>query len=144
MAEFSWNRAGDPKGQPAITRLILRNNAATHFVEAIVCNSFEELELGAFVLAPDVLPFGPLGSGGKPIAVFDFAQLVELAEGLALTSWPFLWVVRPGSVSERWLDRLRRHTARARGVSNSMPFLCWPYFADQFLRHGRILPIVRA
>ncbi|KAF0931990.1 hypothetical protein E2562_007800 [Oryza meyeriana var. granulata] len=69
-AEFSWNHAGDPKGQPAITRLILRNNTATHLAEAIVCNSFEELEPGAFALAPGVLPIRPLGSGGKPVGSF--------------------------------------------------------------------------
>uniref|UniRef100_A0A0E0P1I8 Glycosyltransferase n=1 Tax=Oryza rufipogon TaxID=4529 RepID=A0A0E0P1I8_ORYRU len=205
-AEFSWNRAGDPRGQPAIFRLILRNNAATHLAEAIACNSFEELESGAFAVdVPGrVLPVGPLASGGKPvggfwpedascaawldaqpagsvvyvafgsIAALGAAQLAELAEGLALTSRPFLWVVRPGTASERCLDGLRRRAApRGRvvgwcpqrrvlahastacfvshcgwnsvveGVSNGVPFLCWPYFADQFLNQSYICDVWR-
>ncbi|KAL6637887.1 hypothetical protein ACP70R_025459 [Stipagrostis hirtigluma subsp. patula] len=148
-AEISWNRAGDPKGQPVIFQLILRNNAATHLAETIVCNSVQELEPGAFALFPNVLPVGPLSAadaGDKPLgcfwpedascaawldaqpagsvvyvafgsfAAFGGVQLVELAEGLALTSRPFLWVVRPDSASapdERrsLLEELRRRAA---------------------------------
>ncbi|RLN18931.1 hypothetical protein C2845_PM02G05730 [Panicum miliaceum] len=139
-SEFSWNRAGDPRGQPIIFQLILRNNGATHLAETIVCNSIQELEPGAFALFPGVLPVGPLSSD-KPVgsfwaedascaawldaqpassvvyvafgsfAAYDAAQLVELAEGLLLTSRPFLWVVRPGSAGEELLERLRRRTA---------------------------------
>ncbi|OEL13048.1 UDP-glycosyltransferase 83A1 [Dichanthelium oligosanthes] len=146
-SEFSWNRAGDAKGQPVIFQLILRNNAATHLAEIIVCNSIQELEHGAFTLFPRVLPVGPLSSD-KPVgsfwaedpscaawldahpassvvyvafgsfAAYDTAQLVEIAEGLALTSRPFLWVVRPGSAGERLLEVLRRRAEpRGRVVS---------------------------
>ncbi|KAL6894117.1 hypothetical protein ACP4OV_008215 [Aristida adscensionis] len=151
-AEISWNRAGDPGGQPAIFQLILRNNAATHLAEAIVCNSVEELEPGAFALFPGVLPVGPLsaaaGDDGKPVgsfwpedascaawldaqpagsvvyvafgsfAAFGAAQLAELAEGLALASRPFLWVLRPDAArgdDGRLLDRLRRRAAECGG-----------------------------
>ncbi|CAN6297724.1 unnamed protein product [Urochloa humidicola] len=135
-SEFSWNRAGDAKGQPVIFQLILRNNAATHLAETILCNSVEELEPGALKLFPGVLPVGPLSSG-KPagsfwaedascaawldaqpagsvvyvafgsLAAHDAAQLVELAEGLALSGRPFLWAIRPGSAGEELLERLR-------------------------------------
>ncbi|WVZ60613.1 hypothetical protein U9M48_010610 [Paspalum notatum var. saurae] len=146
-SEFSWNRAGDAKGQPIIFQLILRNNAATHLAETIVCNSIQELEPGAFTLFPSVLPIGPLSSD-KPVgsfwaedascpawldaqpansvvyvasgsfAAYDAAQLVELAEGLLLTSRPFLWVVRPGSAGEKLFEQLRRRAApRGRMVS---------------------------
>ncbi|CAD6214583.1 unnamed protein product [Miscanthus lutarioriparius] len=43
--------------------------------------------------------------------VFDTARLQELADGLALTKRPFLWVVRPNfanGVDEGWLDQFRR------------------------------------
>ncbi|KAF8709822.1 hypothetical protein HU200_029534 [Digitaria exilis] len=150
-SEFSWNRAGDAKGQPVIFNLILRNNAATHLAEAIVCNSVHELEPGAFALFPSVLPVGPLSScSDKPagsfwpedtscaawldaqpassvvyvafgsLAAYDAAQLVEMAEGLALTSRPFLWVVRPGSATEELVDELRRRAAASRGR-----VVCW-------------------
>nr|AAM47591.1 putative glucosyl transferase [Sorghum bicolor] len=148
-SEFSWNRAGDAKGQPIIFQLILQNNAATHLAETIVCNSVQELEPGAFALFPGVLPVGPLSvSSDKPVggfwaedascaawldaqpdssvvyvafgslAAYDAAQLVELAEGLLLTSRPFLWVVRPGLAGEHLLEQLRRRAApRGRVVS---------------------------
>jgi hypothetical protein len=142
-AEISWNRAGDPAGQPFIFRLILRNNAATHLAETILCNTLRELEAGAFAVFPGVVPVGPLSSGDNPagsfwpqdascaawldaqparsvvyvafgsIASFDAAQLVELAEGLALTARPFLWVVRPGSAGQHQL--LGRLAAASRG-----------------------------
>jgi hypothetical protein len=148
-SELSWNRAGDPKGQPIILDLILRNNAATHIAEVVLVNTVQELEHGAFALFPEVLPVGPLVSAEyKPagsfwaeddscaawldaqragsvvyvafgsFAIFDRPQLVELAEGLALTSRPFLWVVRPDSASEQWLEDLRRRAGqRGRVVS---------------------------
>ncbi|CAN6315200.1 unnamed protein product [Urochloa humidicola] len=149
-SEFSWNRAGDAKGQPVIFQLILRNNAATHLAEAILCNSVEELEPGAFKLFPGVLPVGPLSSG-KPAGSFwaedascvawldaqpagsvvyvafgslashDAAQLVELAEGLALTDRPFLWAIRPGSAGEELLGRLRSLAAQRGRVASWCP-----------------------
>uniref|UniRef100_A0ACD5X7S6 Uncharacterized protein n=1 Tax=Avena sativa TaxID=4498 RepID=A0ACD5X7S6_AVESA len=201
--ELSWNRAGDPKGQPVILDLILRNNAATHLAEAVVVSSVQELEPGAFALFPEVLTVGPLVSAEyKPagsfwaeddscaawldaqpagsvvyvafgsFAIFDRAQLIELAEALALTSRPFLWVVRPDSANEQWLEDLSRragprgrivswcpqqlvlaHASTAcflshcgwnstvEGLVNSLPFLCWPYFTDQFLDRSYICDV---
>ncbi|CAM0876322.1 unnamed protein product [Alopecurus aequalis] len=203
--ELSWNRAGDPKGQPVIFDLILRNNAATHLAEAVVVNSVQEVETEAFALFPEVLPVGPLVSAEyKPVgsfwaeddscaawldaqpagsvvyvafgsfALFDRPQLIELAEGLALVSRPFLWVVRPDSASEQWLEDLRRragprgrvvswcpqqlvlaHASTAcfvshcgwnstlEGLVNGLPFLCWPYFTDQFLNRSYICDVWR-
>ncbi|KAK1643956.1 hypothetical protein QYE76_061761 [Lolium multiflorum] len=203
--ELSWNRAGDPKGQPIILDLILRNNAATHNAEAVLVNTVQELEPGAFALFPEVMPLGPLVSAEyKPagsfwaeddtcaawldaqpagsvvyvafgsFAIFDRPQLIELAEGLALTSRPFLWVVRPDSASEQWLKDLRHragprgrvvswcpqqlvlaHASTAcflshcgwnstlEGLINGLPFLCWPYFTDQFLNRSYICEVWR-
>nr|CAB3493175.1 unnamed protein product [Digitaria exilis] len=43
------------------------------------------------------------------LAVFDATQLQELADGLALTGRPFLWVIRPNLTGDGcWLDEFRR------------------------------------
>lgn len=107
--------------------------------------------------------------------VFDSAMLQELADGLALTGRPFLWVLRPNFVSgvdEGWLDQFRcrvedkglvvgwapqqrvlSHPSVAcfishcgwnstmEGVRRGVPFLCWPYFADQFLNRNYICDV---
>ncbi|KHN48820.1 UDP-glycosyltransferase 83A1 [Glycine soja] len=90
---------------------------------------------------------------------FDQNQFNELALGLDLTSRPFLWVVREDNKLEYpneflgnrgkivgWTPQLKvlNHPAIAcfvshcgwnsimEGLSNGVPFLCWPYFTDQF------------
>ncbi|TVU44963.1 hypothetical protein EJB05_04427, partial [Eragrostis curvula] len=76
-AEISWNRAGDPTGQPFIFQLILRNNAATHLAETVVCNSMQELEPGAFALFPGVVVEELLGGAdtkARALALRDVAR----------------------------------------------------------------------
>ncbi|KAK3212596.1 hypothetical protein Dsin_017302 [Dipteronia sinensis] len=90
---------------------------------------------------------------------FDQSQFQELAMGLELCNRPFLWVVRPNAYPAGFQDRVDakglivswapqqkvlEHQSVAcfvshcgwnstmEGVSNGIPFLCWPYFADQF------------
>lgn len=102
--------------------------------------------------------------------IFDQSQLQELALGLKLTSKPFLWVVRPGTSTQEsnlnefedshgkiisWApqQKVLSHPAIAcfvshcgwnstiEGVSNGVPFLCWPYFADQFFNKSYICDV---
>ncbi|XP_027359084.1 UDP-glycosyltransferase 83A1-like [Abrus precatorius] len=90
--------------------------------------------------------------------LFDQNQFNEIALGLDLTNRPFLWVVRKdnkmacphefkgskGKIVE-WApqQKVLSHPAIAcfvshcgwnstmEGLSNGVPFLCWPYFGDQ-------------
>ncbi|TKY50186.1 UDP-glycosyltransferase 83A1 [Spatholobus suberectus] len=89
---------------------------------------------------------------------FDQNQFNKLAIGLGLTNRPFLWVVRPDNRMEYpkeflgskgkivgWApqQKVLSHPAIAcfvthcgwnstmEGLSNGVPFLCWPYFGDQ-------------
>lgn len=91
--------------------------------------------------------------------LFEQNQFKELALGLDLTNRPFLWVVREdsnctnpneliGSKGKivKWApqQKVLNHPAIAcfishcgwnstlEGLSNGVPFLCWPYFCDQF------------
>ncbi|PON40760.1 UDP-glucuronosyl/UDP-glucosyltransferase [Parasponia andersonii] len=110
--------------------------------------------------------------------VHDQAQFRELALGLELTGRPFLWVVRPGFISNEenssfnpyeflgnnsnnlgkivsWApqQKVLAHPSIAcfvshcgwnstmEGLSNGVPFLCWPYFADQNLDKSYICDI---
>ncbi|KDP27235.1 hypothetical protein JCGZ_19934 [Jatropha curcas] len=100
--------------------------------------------------------------------IFNQTQFQELALGLQLTEKPFLWVVRPGITEEypdefqgrngkivSWVpqQKVLSHPSIAcfvshcgwnstiEGVSNGVPFLCWPYFADQFLNESYICEI---
>uniref|UniRef100_A0ACD5WAI6 Uncharacterized protein n=1 Tax=Avena sativa TaxID=4498 RepID=A0ACD5WAI6_AVESA len=108
------------------------------------------------------------GSSG----VLDATQFQELANGLALSGRPFLWVVRPNfttGVGEDWFDAFKRrvdgtglvvgwapqqrvlsHPSVACFVSHcgwnstmeamlhGVPFVCWPYFADQFCNQSYV------
>ncbi|KAG8662379.1 hypothetical protein MANES_01G160600v8 [Manihot esculenta] len=104
------------------------------------------------------------------LTIFDQSQLQELALGLKLTSKPFLWVVRPGTSTQElnlnefegrhgkiicWApqQKVLSHPAIAcfvshcgwnstiEGVSNGIPFLCWPYFGDQFVNKSYICDV---
>ncbi|PWA73326.1 UDP-glucuronosyl/UDP-glucosyltransferase [Artemisia annua] len=76
--------------------------------------------------------------------IFDQTQFEELAIGLELTNRPFLW---------GWSGQVLAHPSVAcflshcgwnstlEGVNNGVPFVCWPYFADQFHNESYICDI---
>jgi hypothetical protein len=96
------------------------------------------------------------------LTLFDQNQFKELALGLDLTNRPFLWVIRDQDSNKmmtfpnefkghkgkivKWApqQKVLNHPSIAcfishcgwnstlEGLSNGVPFLCWPYFADQF------------
>ncbi|KAF3444851.1 hypothetical protein FNV43_RR14544 [Rhamnella rubrinervis] len=102
------------------------------------------------------------------LAVHDETQLNELALGLELTGRPFLWVIRPGMSKLQkdeyprgkmlsWVpqQKVLSHPSIAcfvshcgwnstlEGLSNGVPFVCWPYFADQLFNMRYICDIWR-
>ena len=97
--------------------------------------------------------------------LFDQNQFNELALGLELTNRPFLWVIREDNKMTypeefqghkgkivNWApqQKVLGHPAIAcfvthcgwnstmEGLSNGVPFLCWPYFGDQLYNKTHI------
>ncbi|KAJ4805914.1 Glycosyltransferase [Rhynchospora pubera] len=204
-SQISWNQIGDPRGQPTIFKLVNDSNKYMELAEVTVCNSFYEIESGAYTLFPNLLPIGPLlpdSKFNKPLGlfwpedstcmswldqqppksvvyvafgsltIFSEVQFKELAHGLVLTGRPLLWVVRPDfttRLSKEWVDdfleenkekckivdwapqrQVLAHESVAsfmshcgwnstlEGLRNGLPFLCWPYFTDQFMNQSYI------
>ncbi|KAF2313623.1 hypothetical protein GH714_012625 [Hevea brasiliensis] len=195
IENIPW-RLGDSNSQKALFKYLKRTFEHSQLTEWQMCNSFYEIEPGAFSLVPKLLPVGPLlanndaGHSGAQfwqedsscltwldqqpsqsviyvafgsLTIIDQIQFQELALGLQLTNKPFLWVLRPGNNQESnhvrpnefhgshgkivsWApqQKVLSHPAIAcfvshcgwnstiEGVSNGVPFLCWPHFLDQF------------
>ncbi|KAI3813251.1 hypothetical protein L1987_17970 [Smallanthus sonchifolius] len=69
-------------------------------------------------------------------------QFEELALGLELSNKPFLWVVRPeGHPSVACFLSHCGWNSTLEGVTNGVPFLCWPYISDQFSNQTYICDI---
>lgn len=101
--------------------------------------------------------------------IFEPSQLHELVLGLKQCNRPFLWVTHHNEnniIIDKLTDatcgkiigwapqpKVLEHPSIAcfishcgwnstmEGVSNGVPFLCWPYFADQFLNRSYITDI---
>ncbi|XP_040370239.1 UDP-glycosyltransferase 83A1 [Rosa chinensis] len=201
--ELAWLTIGDITTQKIVFQVMLSSNKTVKLADWVVCNSAFDLEPGAFTLAPQILPIGPLlasnrhdNSAGNfwppdstclewldqqapcsviyvafgSFTIFDQTQFQELALALELSNRPFMWVVRPDicettpypeGYEERvgskglmvgWApqQKVLSHPSIAcflshcgwnstlEGLSNGVPFLCWPYFADQFLDESYI------
>ncbi|CAN4081649.1 unnamed protein product [Withania somnifera] len=88
--------------------------------------------------------------------VFNESQFQELALGIELSNKPFLWVVRTNATYAKidiFLKHFMNRIGRQKGkivswapqrshcgwnstieaISNGVPILCWPYFADRFM-----------
>ncbi|KAM5581224.1 UDP-glycosyltransferase 83A1-like [Rosa sericea] len=204
--ELAWLTIGDITTQKIVFQVMLSSNKTVKLADWVVCNSAFDLEPGAFTLAPQVLPIGPLLASNRlddsagnfwppdstclewldqqppcsviyvafgSFTIFDQTQFQELALALELSNRPFLWVVRP-DISEStpypegyeervgskglmvgWApqQKVLAHPSIAcflshcgwnstlEGLSNGIPFLCWPYFADQFLDESYICDV---
>ncbi|XP_004306078.1 PREDICTED: UDP-glycosyltransferase 83A1 [Fragaria vesca subsp. vesca] len=201
--DLTWLRIGDTTTQKIVFQVMLRSNKTVKLADWVLCNSAFKLERGAFTLAPQILPIGPLLASNRlddsagnfwppdstclewldqqspssviyvafgSFTIFDQIQFQELALALEQTNRPFLWVVRPDiseatpypegykeRVGSRGLmvgwapqQKVLSHPSIAcflshcgwnstlEGLCNGVPFLCWPYFADQFLNESYI------
>ncbi|PRQ53390.1 putative hydroquinone glucosyltransferase [Rosa chinensis] len=58
--DLVWLTIGDKTTQKIIFQVILSNNKTVKLADWVVCNSTFDLEPGAFTLAPQILPIGPL------------------------------------------------------------------------------------
>ncbi|KAL4582004.1 hypothetical protein LXL04_006541 [Taraxacum kok-saghyz] len=92
--------------------------------------------------------------------LFDQRQFDELTLGLEMTNRPFLWVVREDMKNEGFINGTKTHgkivgwapqqkvlnhpsvgcflshcgwNSVLEGITSGLPFLCWPYFSDQFI-----------
>ncbi|KAJ1258915.1 hypothetical protein BS78_10G112500 [Paspalum vaginatum] len=199
-----WASLGsNPERRRVNIQNVIRTNRLMALAEAIICNTFRELEPEALALLPNALPVGPLvapmskatghfwsedltclawldtqaPSSVMYVAfgsstVFDATRFHELANGLTLSGRPFIWVVRTNftkEIEEDWFNQFKRsvdgkgmvvswapqqrilsHPSVAcfmthcgwnstiEGVLHGVPFLCCPYFADQFCNQSYV------
>ncbi|XP_062214542.1 UDP-glycosyltransferase 83A1-like [Phragmites australis] len=202
--EIPWVSLGSTQERRRVNiRNVLKTNRLMALPEAIICNTFREVESEALAVLPNALPVGPLVAPmSRPTGhfwpedqtcltwldtqapssviyvafgsstVFDTTRFQELANGLALSGWPFVWVVRPNftkEIEEEWFkqfkhsvdgkglvvswapqQRVLSHPSVAcfmthcgwnstmEGLLHGVPFLCCPYFADQFCNQSYV------
>ncbi|KAM0881272.1 hypothetical protein ACQ4PT_033061 [Festuca glaucescens] len=136
---------------------------AGHFLpEDLTCLTWLDTQPPASVI------YVAFGSSG----VLDATQFQELANGLALSGRPFLWVVRPKfttGIGQDWFDAFKSRVdgmglvvgwapqqrvlshpsvvcfvshcgwnSTMEGMLHGVPFVCWPYFADQFCNQSYV------
>ncbi|GFP90402.1 UDP-glycosyltransferase 83a1 [Phtheirospermum japonicum] len=199
-SDFVWNRLQILAVEKQMFNIMTQNNEPTLSADRLICNSTHDLEPGAFALAPQIIPIGPLlasnrlghSSGhfwphdpsclkwldhhppGSVIyiafgssTIFNKPQFQELALGLENSNRPFLWVVRPENrelldqvsltrgrvISWAPQQKVLSHASIAcfvshcgwnstvESVSNGIPIMCWPYFADQFINQSYICDV---
>ncbi|OEL31969.1 UDP-glycosyltransferase 83A1 [Dichanthelium oligosanthes] len=202
--EIPWVSLGSTTERRRVNiQRVISTNQLMALAEAIICNTFREVEPEALALLPNALPIGLLVAPMSKLTgnfwsedltcltwldtqapgsviyvafgsstVFDATRFQELANGLVLSGRPFLWVVRPNftkEIKEEWFDQFKQsaggkglvvtwapqqrvlsHPSVAcfmthcgwnstmEGVLHGVPFLCCPYFADQFCNQSYV------
>ncbi|KAK3149292.1 hypothetical protein QOZ80_3AG0215440 [Eleusine coracana subsp. coracana] len=202
--EIPWVSLGNtPERRRLNIRNVLNTNKLMTVAEAIICNTFSEVESEALALLPNALSVGPLiAPTSRPTGhflpedltclswldtqapnsviyaafgsstVFEATKFQELADGLALSGRPFLWVVRPNftkEIDEEWFNQFKHRVSgkglivswapqqrvlshpsvacfmthcgwnsTMEGLMHGVPFLCCPYFSDQFCNQSYV------
>ncbi|KAL6894119.1 hypothetical protein ACP4OV_008217 [Aristida adscensionis] len=207
--EIPWVRVS-PGSTPERRRVniqnVIKTNRLMALPEAIICNTFRDVESEALAFLPNTLPVGPLVApmsrlGGHfwpedltcltwlniqapnsviyvafgSSTIFNTRKIQELANGLAASDRPFLWVVRPNfsrEIEEEWFNQFKNRVngkgllvtwapqqrvlshpsvacfmthcgwnSTIEGLLHGVPFLCLPYFADQFCNQSYVCNI---
>ena len=60
MTDFVWLRMGSSTMQKIIFQGMVRRNKGVRLADWLICNSTNNLDPGAFILAPKIVPIGPL------------------------------------------------------------------------------------
>ncbi|CAN6322542.1 unnamed protein product [Urochloa humidicola] len=202
--EIPWVSLGSTAERRRVNiRNVINTNQLMALAEAVICNTFREVETEALSLLPNAMPIGPLVAPMSKLTgnfwsedqtcltwldkqapgtviyvafgsstVFDATRFQELANGLVLSGRPFLWVVRPNftkEIKEEWFNQFKQsvagkglvvtwapqqrvlsHRAIAcfmthcgwnstmEGILHGVPFLCCPYFSDQFCNQSYV------
>nr|BBC62117.1 glucosyltransferase 21 [Nemophila menziesii] len=204
-SEFNWSSVGNMTDPKFLFNTLLQCSKSVKSADWAICNSSYDLEPGAFALAPEIVPMGPLLASNRlgesvglflqedltwlewldqqpqcsvlyvafgSTTVFKHTQFQEIAMGLELTNRSFLWVVRPGitdqgieAYPEGFLNRVGTRgkivswalqqkvlshpsiacfvshcgwNSTIESVSNGVPIICCPYYADQFINQSYI------
>ncbi|KAK4426218.1 UDP-glycosyltransferase 83A1 [Sesamum alatum] len=65
-SDFVWHRIKIPSLQKLLFHIMTENNTPTQSADWLISNSVHDLEPGAFALAPQILPIGPLLATNRP------------------------------------------------------------------------------
>ncbi|PPD96712.1 hypothetical protein GOBAR_DD06245 [Gossypium barbadense] len=161
---FVWACIGNINAQKNIFKLMVRNNESIKLTDWLLCNSTYELEPAAFTMAPNIKPIvsqpstppnsknSHLGSNSQADP-FLWVVRSDIPNGRN-SAYPEGFQERIGSRGQMvdWVHQKKvlSHPSIAcfishcgwnstmEGLSNGVPFLCWPYFADQFFNQSYI------
>ncbi|KAL0461609.1 UNVERIFIED_CONTAM: UDP-glycosyltransferase 83A1 [Sesamum latifolium] len=67
-SDFVWHRLKIPSLQKLLFHIMTENNTPTQSADWLICNSVLDLEPGAFTMAPQILPIGPLQATNNRLA----------------------------------------------------------------------------
>ncbi|ERM99955.1 hypothetical protein AMTR_s00110p00117260 [Amborella trichopoda] len=141
---FAWLCIGDTAENKAIFRHSNVCIKGLEGVEWLICNSFYEIESPTYDTFPNIRPIGPLvprpdhvekSGTGYPEGFFGrvaaYGKVVGWCPQKKVLAHPSIacFVTHCG-----WNSTLE-------GLNNGVPFICWPYFADQFLNQTYIVDI---